>query len=186
MAGNIDYARLKPGYIFARQYFEIWDQAAAKIANPRTRYVHYSILADCIDGRWFSVEQKDVTTLFPIDVYAGQTVRIYSVRNGDAVAARQKAIELTVKRVPYERFGGWAYLWRVLPALCGYWLTHGFKPVPWTRLPNVDLTERLNCLSFLRVCYPDIVPASTAVSPAALEQMYKNGKLILEQEGMLQ
>lgn len=185
MSGDIDYARLRPGYIFARRYFEIWDHLSTKINNPGTDYVHYSILADCIDGHWFSVEQKDVTTLFPIEFYAGETVRIYSVRDGDAPGACRIALELTVKQIPYERFHGWAYFLRALPSLCRYWLTHGIKPIPWDKIQNVDITARLNCLSLLRVCYPDLIPREIAASPAAMEQAYRAGKLVLEQEGII-
>ena len=124
-------------------------------------------------------------SLVPLSEYAGQTVRIYSVKDGDADFAYQEGKRLLEARVPYEGLNGWNYIFRLLPAMFSYWSRHGFKPLPWNEIPNVDSPDRVNCLVLIRKCYPDLIPSNCGATACAFEQAYRAGRLILEQEGKI-
>lgn len=188
-SGVIDPARLKKGQIIARRYVEFWDRISLFMGSPYTSYVHYAILAYPIgnSGDWytFNATVNSVVELVPLSRYRGQTLRVYSVKDGDAEFAWEEANRLMEKRVRYEGRGGWDYLFRLFPSLLSNFLRHGPRPIPWNRLPNIDLPDRINCLVLMRRCYPELIPPEYCATAAALEQAYRDGKLVLEQEGTL-
>lgn len=185
----IDLTSLKKGHIIARKYVGFIDRLSAYLGNPRSDFVHYTILAFPIAGYndWFTFNTTvgEVMELIPLSCYKGQLVRIYSVKDGDPEFAYREADRLLDNQVRYEGLWGWDYVIRLIPSMLSYWIRHGPRPFPWNRLPNVDSPDRINCMVLIRRCYPDVIPANCCASAAAFEQAYRDGKLILEQEGII-
>ena len=123
--------------------------------------------------------------LVPLSRYKGQLVRIYSVKNGDEALAWSTADQLLSDHVKYEGLRGWNYVLRILPVLFKYWLLHGPKRIPWNKLPNVDSPDRVNCLVMIRRCYPNLISDAVCASAGAFEQAFLDGKMIIEQEGIV-
>lgn len=185
----IDLARLKKGQIIARKYIDFWDRISLSMGSPYTDFTHYAILAFPVNnsGNWltFNATVKSVVALVPLNRYRGQLVRIYSVKNGNVEFACREASELLKKHVRYEGLAGWSYVLRLLPSLISNMVLSGLRPIAWNKLPNVDSPDRVNCLVLIRRCYPDLIPTDCCASAAAFEQAYRDGKLILEQEGVI-
>ena len=186
---TIDLKLLLPGQIIARKSVEFWDKLSTKLGAPYTEYVHFTILADPIgdycDWYTFNATVRSVMMLVPLSSYAGQRVRIYSVNNGDIGYAYQEGKSMVENRVPYEGLSGWNYILRLAPKIIAFWFKHGIKPVPYDRVPNVDSPKKVNCLTLMRRCYPDIIPINCGATAFAFEQAYREGRLILEQEGKI-
>ena len=185
----IDLTRLKRGQIISRKYVEFFDRLSLYLGSPPTGFPHFAILASPVDNSsdWytFNATVRSVMTLVPLSCYKGQTVRVYSVKDGDVDFAWDQANSFVEKQVRYEGLSGWNYIFRILPSLLLYWIKHGPKPVPWNKIPNVDSPDRINCLVLIRRCYPNLIPNDCCASASAFEQAYRDGKLILEQEGII-
>lgn len=185
----IDLTRLKRGQILARKYVGFGDRLTTILGSPYTHFAHYTILAFPVAGYndWFTFNATvgNVMELIPLSRYKRQLVRIYSVKDGDSEFAYHEADRLLENRVRYEGLWGWNYLFRLLPSLLSYWINHGPRPFQWNKLPNVDSPDRINCLVLIRRCYPNLIPADCCASAAAFEQAYRDGKLLLDQEGTI-
>ena len=186
---TIDLTRLKQGQIITRKYFELSDRISLIFGSPKTDFIHYAIIAVPVENRddWLTYNARVVggVELLPVSRFKGQTVRIYSVKDGDREFAYFEANRLMETRARFEGLFGWNYFFRILPSLISYWIRHGPQRVPWNEAPNVDSPDRINCLVLIRRCYPDLIPVDCYTSAFAFEQAYKDGKLILEQEGII-
>jgi hypothetical protein len=186
---TIDLTRLKQGQIITRKYFELSDRISLIFGSPKTDFIHYAIIAVPVENRddWlsFNARVRGGVEMLPLCRFKGQTVRIYSVKDGDREFAYFEANRLMETRARFEGLFGWNYFFRILPSLISYWIWHGPQRVPWNEAPNVDSPDRINCLVLIRRCYPDLIPVDCYTSAFAFEQAYKDGKLILEQEGII-
>lgn len=186
---NFNPVKLQPGQILSRKYTGLFDKIFGIITIPKTDFVHTALLAFPVDGLddWmtFDATVRSVVSLVPLSKYAGQTVRIYSVNPGDRDFAVRVGTELLNKQVRYEGLSGWNYFFRLLPFLLFYWLRHGPKAIPWNDIPNKDSIDRINCWVLIRKCYPELIPQNNCVTASAIEQAYRDGKLVLEFEGII-
>jgi hypothetical protein len=185
----IDPTKLKRGQIIARKCFELTDRISLTLGSPITDFIHYAIMAFPDEKRndWltFNARVGRAMTLEPLSRFQGQNVRIYSVKEGDSEFAYSEANRLLKTGAQYEGLFGLNYFFRILPALIAYWMRHGPRRVPWNEAPNVDSKDRINCLVLIRRCYPQLIPANCFASAFAFEQAHMDGKLILEQEGII-
>lgn len=185
----IDLACLKKGQIIARKYIGFADRLSVYLGSPGTDFAHYAILAaptaNYNDWYTFNATVRKTVELVPISLYKGQLVRVYAVKDGDIEFACHEAHLLLENHVRYEGLSGWNYILRLFPSLLSYWMLHGPRPIPWNKVPNVDLPDRINCMVLIRRCYPNLIPVHCCASAAALEQAYRDGRLILEQEGIV-
>ena len=186
---TIDLTNLKQGQIITRKYFEFFDRISLLIGSPNTDFIHYAIIAvpaeNCDDWLAFNARVAGGMELLPLSRFKGQTVRIYSVKDGDRKLAYFEANRLMETGARFEGLFGWNYFFRILPSLISYWILLGPQRVPWNEAPNVDSPNRINCLVLIRKCYPNLIPADCYTSAFAFEQAYRDGKLILEQEGII-
>ncbi|MGB8828771.1 MAG: hypothetical protein WCC72_05035 [Dehalococcoidales bacterium] len=186
---TIDLTRLKRGQIITRKYFEFFDRISLLVGSPKTDFIHYAVVAVSVENHddWltFNARVAGGLELLPISRFKGQTVRVYYVKDGDREAAYFEANRLMETGARFEGLFGWNYFFRILPSLISYWILLGPQRVPWNEAPNVDSPNRINCLVLIRKCYPNLIPADCYTSAFAFEQAYKDGNLILEQEGMI-
>jgi len=186
---TIDITILKPGQIIARKYVELTDRLSLIIGSPITDFIHFAIAAFPVEKQndWltFNARVGRAMTLEPLSRFKGQSVRIYSVKEGDSDFAYSEADRLMKAGTRYEGLAGWNYFFRVLPSLISYWRRHGFHRIPWNQAPNVDSLDRINCHVLIRKCYPRLLPPNCFASAFAFEQAHREGKLVLEQEGII-
>jgi hypothetical protein len=185
----IDFSRLQPGLILARKYEGFLDKIPLWMGSPYSDFPHYAVIANPVDNGcdWntYNATVRSIMKFVKISRYKGQHVRIYSVKNGDPQYAAKIGEQLVAARTPYEGLSGWNYIFRIAPSIFKYWFRHGIKPLPWDLIPNADSAHKLNCLVLIRKCYPDLLPISVAATACAFEAAYREGKLILEQEGFI-
>jgi len=185
----IDLTQLKRGQILARKYLNFAEKSGVRLTSPPSDYMHYAIMAypdeDHRDWITYDATVRNIMTLAPLRRYRGQSVRIYSVKDGDSEFAYREAKRLFEAKTRFEGFSGWNYIFRMLPHAFAYWLRHGPKPVPWQKIPNIDSQDRINCHVLIRRCYPDLIPADFCASASAFEQAYHDGRLVLEQAGTI-
>lgn len=185
----IDLTKLKRGQIIARRRFELSDRISLIFGSPKTDFIHYAIIAVPVENHddWltFNARVGGGLALLPLSRFKGQVVRIYSVKDGDRDFAYFEANRLMETGVRFEGLFGWNHFFRILPSLVSYWMRHGPRRVPWNKAPNVDLPDRINCLVLIRRCYPNLLPSDCYTSAFAFEQAYRDGNLILEQEGVI-
>ena len=185
----IDLTKLKQGQIITRKYFEFSDRISLLMGSPKTVFIHYAIIAVPLENQddWltFNARVAGSIELLPISRFKGQTARIYSVKDGDRDWAYLEANRLMETGIRFEGLFGWNHFFRILPSLMSFWVRHGPQRVPWNKAPNVDSPDRINCLVLIKRCYPNLIPADCYTSAFAFEQAYRDGKLILEQEGTI-
>ena len=186
---TIDLTRLKQGQVITRKYFELSDRISLIFGSPKTDFIHYAIIGVPVENRddWltFNARVRGGVEMLPLRRFKGQTVRIYSVKDGDREFAYFEANRLMETGARFEGLFGWSYFFKILPSLISYWIRHGPQRVPWNEAPNVDSKDRINCLVLIRRCYPNLIPVDCYASAFAFEQAYRDGKLILDQEGII-
>ena len=104
------------------------------MASPKTDFIHYSIIGVPVENRddWltFNARVAGGVEMLPLRRFKGQTVRIYSVKDGDREFAYFEANRLMETGARFEGLFGWNYFFRILPSLISYWIRHGPQRVP--------------------------------------------------------
>jgi len=163
-----------------------WEKWLPPLLRPRTDVVHHLMVLqplpqfrDCLIG-----ESKIGlgVRMGRLSWYTGHFIRLMRVPGQEiASLATYEASGYSRRRYDYLTI-----LWLGGQMLC-YWLTHGFRPLPYTYLR--DLRHRgILCTALITQSYEKyypLIPSGVASTPAAMEQARREGRLATIFEGIL-